>query len=257
MDTITVSIADWFDREPVVHRSLWLVGRGHDCPGLPGSFPAPAAEHPRHPAGGADDLRVGDLQAGTANVIAYNNGHGVVVVGADSIGNKIRGNSIHSNDRLGIDLGGDVVTANDTDDTDTGPNQRLNFPVLRAVRANTWQTPTTRVTGQYEGAANATLTLDFYANGEADASGYGEGQRYLDSITITTNSQGRATFNAELQAETAAGELVTATATDARGNTSNFAGPLSPLARGVSSPAAGPAMTRSSWSRIQTAIPIR
>jgi Ca2+-binding RTX toxin-like protein len=187
---------------------------------------------------GTDGDGVDDPTEG--NTIAFNSVAGVMVLHDASTGNSIRGNSIHSNDDLGIDLGPAGVTPNDENDIDAGPNQLLNFPVLRAVRANTQQAPTTRVVGEYDGAPNTTLTLDFYANGEADTSGYGEGRRYLDSIAITTNNQGHDSFNVELQGETAAGELVTATATDASGNTSEFCGAFIATGKGSLITGGGP-----------------
>jgi hypothetical protein len=55
--------------------------------------------------------------------------------------------------------------------------------------------------------------LDFYASASADPSGFGEGQRWLGSIVVTTDPLGQLDFNVLLQAGTAAGERVTATAT--------------------------------------------
>src|SRR5262249_37114914 len=46
-----------------------------------------------------------------ANVIAFNNGIGLNVAGTS--GGTIRGNSIHDNKLLGIDIGSNGVTAND------------------------------------------------------------------------------------------------------------------------------------------------
>ena len=62
-----------------------------------------------------------DSSVTRSNVIAYNTGDGVTIVGAATNKITVLENSIHSNDGLGIDLGPDGVTANDTDDTDTGP----------------------------------------------------------------------------------------------------------------------------------------
>ena len=66
---------------------------------------------------------------GIGNVITGNGGRGVAVV-IPASNNVIFANSIFSNGELGIDLGGDGVTANDTDDVDAGANGLQNFPVL-------------------------------------------------------------------------------------------------------------------------------
>src|SRR5207302_6199745 len=70
--------------------------------------------------------------------------------------------------------------------------------------------------------ANTTFTLDFYASAAADPSGFGEGARYLGSALITTDASGNASFEVVLEARTTPGEVVTATATDPGGNTSEF-----------------------------------
>jgi hypothetical protein len=78
---------------------------------------------------GSNNDGVGDINEG--NVIAYNAIIGIGTVNSPDInGNKFSRNSTHSNANLGIDLGGDGVTANDDGDPDTGPNEFFNFPVI-------------------------------------------------------------------------------------------------------------------------------
>ena len=74
---------------------------------------------------------VGDENKVGSNVIAHNGDDGVVVLSGTS--NPIQENQIHSNGGLGIDLGGDGVTANDesdVNDIDGGPNLQQNFPTF-------------------------------------------------------------------------------------------------------------------------------
>ena len=67
---------------------------------------------------------------------------------------------------------------------------------------------------------NASFTIDFYATPACDGSGFGEGNTYLGSTNVATDGTGSVAF---LQALTVpAGDIVTATATDAAGNTSEF-----------------------------------
>jgi hypothetical protein len=166
----------------------------------------------------ASNITIGGTEAGAGNTIAFNGGVGVLVQGAGATGNSIRGNAIHSNGGLGIDLGGDGVTPNDPGDADTGPNQLQNLPVLSVALAG----GTTRVTGTLNSSATTIFTLDFYASTVADPSGFGEGARYLGSAVVTTDSSGNARFDVTLAAATASSEVVTATATDPDGNTSEF-----------------------------------
>ena len=158
------------------------------------------------------------------NIIAYNAraGVGIGVNAGDTpaVRNMIRGNSIHDNAGLGIDLGRDGVTLNDHQDGDAGPNQLQNFPLLRNAVA---VAPVgTAIAGTLRSTPSASFTIDFYASAAADPSGQGEGERWLGAISVTTNPAGIASFAGILPADTANGEVVTATATDAQGNTSEF-----------------------------------
>ena len=73
---------------------------------------------------------VGGTQSGAANKIAFNGLHGVFESPSSSR-NSIRGNSIFSNDGLGIELGASGVTPNDAGDSDPGANDNhlLHQPV--------------------------------------------------------------------------------------------------------------------------------
>src|SRR5262249_7701902 len=103
---------------------------------------------------------VGGTGPGQANIIAVNGASGIAVVGAGAVGNTIRGNSIDANGGLGIDLGADGVTPNDSDDSDTGPNNLQNFPNIEAVLVSS----TTSVSGTLKSLPNAIYTLDFYSS---------------------------------------------------------------------------------------------
>ena len=155
------------------------------------------------------------------NTIAHNSGHGVAVHGG--YGNVISQNAIFSN-RLGIDLtsgatGSVSVTPNDTGDGDTGGNTLINFPVItEAVN----EYAHTRVAGVYNGAPSQTFTLEFYVNPACDSSGYGEGETYLGSTSVSTNASGAASFSTTFSPQQALGTMFTATARDVSGNTSEF-----------------------------------
>ena len=160
---------------------------------------------------------IGGTAAGAANVIAFNNGIGVRV--ASRLGNLISGNAIHSNTGLGIDLGTAGVTPNDAGDADTGANNLQNFPVITAANSNG---VTTTVQGTLNSTASTTFTIEFFSNAACDAANNGEGRTYLGSTTVTTDASGNAVINVTLPTATAAGEVVTATATDPNDNTSEF-----------------------------------
>lgn len=162
--------------------------------------------------------------AGAGNVIAFNGDIGVVVFreSLPANGNAIQRNSIFSNGGndgapgLGIDLDWDGVTSNDASDPGSGGNTLQNFPVLTsAIKGSA-----TTVAGTLHSAVNSTFTLDFYANPALDPSGFGEGKVYVGSTNVLTDSGGDTGFSVNLPV--AIGQFVTATATGASGNTSEF-----------------------------------
>jgi hypothetical protein len=165
---------------------------------------------------------IGGPVASDGNVIAFNGGAGVSVLDPFSsglnLGNAILSNSIFSNQHLGIDLGGDGVTPNHAGGLIPGPNGFENFPVLTsAVNSSS----ATTIQGSLSAAASETFTIQFFANATADPSGFGQGQIYLGSITVTTDSNGNASFTAVVSV-VPVGYAISATATDPGGNTSEF-----------------------------------
>ncbi len=67
------------------------------------------------------------------NLISRNTNEGVLVYGNTSFGNRIQGNQMLNNGRLGIDLGlagANGRNENDLDDLDSGANGFLNTPVI-------------------------------------------------------------------------------------------------------------------------------
>ena len=126
---------------------------------------------------------------------------------------------ILSNGSLGIDLGGDGVTPNDTGDADSGPNNLQNFPVLVAAVPGATSTV---VQGRLNSTASTAFTLEFYSNARCDTSGYGQGEALIGTTSVTTDARGNATFSANLPVVIAQGRFITATATSASGDTSEF-----------------------------------
>ncbi|MBI1761407.1 MAG: hypothetical protein HYR56_08230, partial [Acidobacteria bacterium] len=160
---------------------------------------------------------IGGTADGAGNLITSASVSGKYGIGVEidtGIGNKILRNSIFSNYDLGIDLMPLSVTPNDAGDTDTGANELQNYPVLSA-------NPNGSATGTLDSKPNTTYTIEFFANTACDLTGYGEGERFLQAISVTTDGQGKATFTVP------AGQNVTATATDPAGNTSEFSACLS------------------------------
>ena len=152
-----------------------------------------------------------------------------IAIDAASSGITLTRNALYNNGRLGIDLmpsgpadPANGVTANDAGDGDAGANGLLNFPVLSSAVVNSSVQST--VDGTFDGlAAVRSYRIEFFASASADASGHGEGQRYLGFVDVVSDASGHATFNIALAATVAAGESIGATATDLTSNeTSEF-----------------------------------
>ncbi|MDT5261167.1 MAG: hypothetical protein QOC61_171, partial [Acidobacteriota bacterium] len=163
----------------------------------------------------ASNNSIGGVEVGAGNRIAHNGGDGILV--GDGVGTSVLGNSIYANGGLGIDLGPDGVTPNDALDADGGPNRLQNFPVITSVNGSGG---TTTVSGTLDSASGAQYRVELFANAELDPSGHGEGQTFLASTDVTTDASGHASFSVGVPAS--ASTLISATATDSSGNTSEF-----------------------------------
>jgi hypothetical protein len=161
---------------------------------------------------------IGGIQSGAGNKIAFNGGPGLTMSPGGS-GNSIRGNSFFSNNGLGIDLGTNGVTPNDGVDGDSGPNQLQNFPVITSVTSTN---NSTTIQGSLTSIPSTTFNIDFYSSAAVDPSGNGEGAQFVGTTPVSTNGSGDATINVTFQIGLGAGRVITATATDPNGNTSEF-----------------------------------
>ncbi|MEO8681908.1 MAG: hypothetical protein ABI665_22870, partial [Vicinamibacterales bacterium] len=168
------------------------------------------------------DITIGNPAA--PNVIAYNG----QAFATDRGGIKISGaservtvgqNQIHSNNGLGIDLDGDGVTANDADDSDSGPNLRQNFPALSNAR-NTFEfaTAVDFSTAGFSGDGEP-YTLQFFLDSACDPSGHGQGKLPIGLVGgISDGDSGTMMLDALVPD----GSFITAVATDTLGNSSEF-----------------------------------
>jgi hypothetical protein len=127
--------------------------------------------------------------------VAHNAGAGVLISDASIV--DVTG-PIYSNVGLGIDLSPAGPTANDVGDADTGPNEKLNYPVITSAAAVSGGAGT-RIQGTINSRPNSQVEVHLYMNASCNPSGNGEGQRSLGSVVgLTTDSSGDATFDKQL-----------------------------------------------------------
>lgn len=163
-------------------------------------------------SGSSTGNRIGGTGANEGNIIAHTASTGVGVTDTAS-NNAILGNLIYDNDGLGIDLGYDWITDNDTNDADSGPNALQNFPVLFTAVPETNEIT---ITGSFNSQSSTSYRIEFFSSpsGSEHFSGHGEGSTYLGFTDVTTDGSGNASISLTLTGvDVAVGERITATAT--------------------------------------------
>lgn len=191
----------------------WETGVETADPGATVSLCTGFTEYPAITSAGSAYCAGIYLSNSGSNALAANtitgNGHGISI--ASGTGNTITANPIHSNAALAIDLGADGVTANDSDDSDTGANNLQNFPALSSAITGAGRT---MIFGTLTSTPGRTFSVELFSNAAADASGYGEGATSLGSIPAVTSGTGTAVFTAVFSGTLPASYSITATATD-------------------------------------------
>ena len=144
--------------------------------------------------------------------------HGVLVSGGTSQSNTIARNLIYGNGGQSIALDDDGVTINDPGDADAGPNDLLNYPVISSIEQvapNTFD---------IFGAAEPSATVELYIAQKQpsltlieDPSHHGPAYEFLGSAV----ADGLGEFEL-LGVVAPEWSLITATATDLAGNTSEM-----------------------------------
>jgi hypothetical protein len=164
---------------------------------------------------------VGGTASGAGNVLAGSSGSHDGVYVQSGTGNAILGNSIYGNGGLGIDLGTNGVNANNGTKNASLANADMDFPVFTST---TLSGTTLSVAGYVGSAANQST----FANARVEvfiadttAAGNGEGRTYLGFLTTDASGNFSGSI-AGVSGITTGTTRITATATDASNNTSEF-----------------------------------
>lgn len=151
---------------------------------------------------------IGGSTAAAGNVIAANAGAGVLV--ASGVGDAVLSNSIFLNQGSGIVL-------------EPGANNGQPAPHLILIKRRPRQGA---LGGRLIGLPDATYLIEFFANNPPAATNPPQGQTYLGSTTVTTNSGGLVHF-LFLPPNEPRFTMFTATATSAGSATSTFSNGIS------------------------------
>jgi parallel beta-helix repeat protein len=152
-------------------------------------------------SGSSSTNSIGGLGSEDGNVIAFNAGYGIVDAPGIT-GTHILGNSIFANGLLGI-----------------FSNGRVNPPLLSSAYTSGEITTVSGSLSQYD-SPNSSFRIEFFWSTTCDASDYGEGERFLGRMELTTDGGGDADFDVPLDA--ISGGVLTATATTSALGTSGF-----------------------------------
>jgi Calx-beta domain/Concanavalin A-like lectin/glucanases superfamily/Viral BACON domain/FG-GAP-like repeat len=139
---------------------------------------------------------VGGIEDGAGNTVAFNTGNGVVV----TAGNPVRRNSIYSNGQKGI-----VSVASP-------------FPAIPNLTVNA----NGSAQGTLSSTPSTTFIIEFFTNTACDPSGFGEGERFLNETSVTTDASGNANIPVPQVAR------LTATSTSPANTTSEFSRCVTP-----------------------------
>ena len=155
---------------------------------------------------------VGGLDPGAGNRIAFSIS-GILVQTNNAVGNTFLSNVFNAGYGFdNIELSG--FSRNDLGDSDTGANNLQNFPVITSVIHSSGST---RLIGGLNSVASSTFTLQFFVNRRSST-----GDALLGTRNVATDGSGIAHFDFTFPGDTAGNDFISATATDAGGNTSQF-----------------------------------
>ena len=169
----------------------------------------------------ATQIVIGGTAAGAGNRILFGQFQSGVFVRGATTRATIRGNSIGMAGSRGfpISVSSAFPTPNDACDADTGTNLKQNYPVITSA---SFGGGSVAVAGTLDSTASTTFDVDFFSSPACNTPpGYGPGHTYLGSTQVTTGPSCGGAFNVSFPAS-GAESVITATATDPLGNTSEL-----------------------------------
>ena len=150
------------------------------------------------------------------NIIAFNDAGGILIRHEETLYNKISGNSIFSNNGLGIDIYPfGVVNPNDAGDYDTGAAEMMNTPIITSATYNLAD-EITYISGTLD-CQNPSLKIIEIFIAQPDNSNAGQGKVFVGSVIPDSNGNWSLATNSLIETD-----VVTATSIDEKGNTSEF-----------------------------------
>ncbi|MBK6725348.1 MAG: right-handed parallel beta-helix repeat-containing protein [Acidobacteria bacterium] len=170
---------------------------------------------------------IGGPEANAGNTIAFNGSNGISLTSDAGNNNIIDPNRIFGNVLAGIDIGENGFTPNDPADADVGPNKLQNYPTMTPsiVGGDLIVSYWVDSAPQHSTYGGTGIYVEFF---EADSTGAGRDFLGSDHYLLSDYTNGTPGTRVKNLGNAAAlgivaGDLLTATATDAEGNSSEFA----------------------------------
>jgi hypothetical protein len=164
----------------------------------------------------AHDNVIGGTAANAGNVITGSYAHGVYQWLGN--GNAVLGNRIYGNGRSDMELDPIGPDLNDALDADAGPNLGQNYPVLTLAQSIGGNLS---LNGVLKSAPSASYRVEYFHSTQCHPSGFGGGEEFIGFTNVSTDAAGSAVISDMLLGGPSTG-VITAMATDAGGNTSEF-----------------------------------
>jgi len=162
---------------------------------------------------GASHNKIGTLNNG--NIIANHDTAGIIIMDNTTICNTISSNSIYNNTFLGIDIFPKGVNSNDAGDADAGPNDLMNYPDIISAAYNS-QNNYSLIKGHLDTQNPQNCVVELFT-ALPNLFNYGDGKQFIGTA-IPDTSGNWTYFGPGAQA----GEIITSTATNSCGSTSEF-----------------------------------
>lgn len=162
---------------------------------------------------GAHDNIIGT--EGHGNIIAYNDTAGVMLSDITTLRNRISHNAIYGNGQAGIDIHPWGTNSNDSADLDDGCNRLMNTPIITSAVYDAVLGKTI-VRGILDSRNPQRASVELFLAYSPSAL-FPEGQSFVASATPSSRGEWKVVIDDDLSSL-----AVTATATDAYGNSSEF-----------------------------------
>src|SRR6266567_6694628 len=165
-----------------------------------------------------------DLNTFSTGITIQGNYIGTDITGSAALPNTSRAMFVSTNSTVigGVAAGAGNVISGNADGIEFGNSVTGNLVQGNFIGTAADGPVNTTINGTLNSTASTTFRIEFFSNTVCDPSGNGEGQVFLGSTNVITNGSCTANIGFVVPNASVSGQYITATATDANNNTSEF-----------------------------------